>query len=83
MGGKERRGGLGGGRPRGDSLKIFETATPAMGERGGPFLLNFGRARKGTGEKGLGRRRAGGGLEGGRPRGDPPKIPETATPAKF
>ena len=24
-----------------------------------------------------------GGLEGGRPRGDPPKIRETATPAKL
>ena len=52
---EERKGGggLGGGRPRGDPPKIPETATP-MG-----VLLNFGRARKGTGEKGLGRRRGG------------------------
>ena len=50
------------------------------------FLLNFGRAR-GGGRGAPGRRweerGGGGGLEGGRPRGDPPKIAETATPAKF
>ena len=63
MGGKEGRGGLGGGRPRGDPLKIPETATRKKhslefwkGERRG----------KGGGLAGGGRKGGGGsGLEGG------------------
>ena len=81
MGGKGGGSGLEGGGLGEILPKSLRRQRPQSSESVRNTLLNFGRAR-GGGRGGPGRRweeRGGGWARGGRPRGDPPKIPETAT----